>query len=450
MIKDETMINKIKIFYRDNTLWMFLAKYILISFILAVIAILIDTKFFTILSMIPSVFLTSVELAKMILGTLAGALLTITTFTFSTIMIVLTMYSSNFSPRVVNNFLTDKISMKVLGIFIGGFFYCTLTLFFMRNSISDYSVVSATIAVLYVGLCVFYFVAFVYRVASSIQATKLIKRVYDESSQIIDRSLEFKKNRENIDSYESEVFKGKFPLFCKQNGYLDSIDFKKILNLLADCKARLIIRVDIGVFISKNEEIATLYYHQEIEEDLVEKILVNFFIEDERFADNDYRFSIEKIVDITLRAISPGINDPNTAVYCIHILGVLLSKLGNEKGRYALIKEENSQAEIIYENYDFDKELYFTFYQIIHYGKNDLSIVLAIFDALKTIKLNASDDKIEIIESFSNYLYDSAAPNFSLAMDMKALNFAKADWTNASKSTLGVDFLIEKSNESKI
>lgn len=72
---------------------------------LAIGAILIDTKYVPILDFIPDLFLTRVELAKVILGTLSGSLLTITTFTFSTIMVVLTMYSSNFSPRVVNNFL---------------------------------------------------------------------------------------------------------------------------------------------------------------------------------------------------------------------------------------------------------------------------------------------------------------------------------------------------------
>ncbi len=437
------MINKIKVFYRNNVLWMYLAKYILISFLLAILVILIDTKFFIILSLIPNFFLTSVELAKLILSTLAGALLTITTFTFSTIMIVLTMYSSNFSPRVVNNFLTDKISMKVLGIFIGGFFYCILTLFFMRKQVSSYSVLSATIAVIYVGLCIFYFVAFIYRVASSIQATKLIKRVYDESSKIIDRSIESQKNQKNIDAYKTAVFKGKVSLFSEHNGYLESIEFKKILNLLNDCQSRLIIRVNIGAFISNKEEIASLYYYgEDVTDDLLSQLLKHFHIEDERFADNDYRFSLEKIVDIALRAISPGINDPNTAVYCIHIIGVLLSKLSQVKGRYALI--QNSQAEIIYEHSYFKDDLYFTFYQIIHYGKKDLSIVLAIFRALKTIKLLASDDKIKDIEDFSDYLYDSCLPHFSLPIDMAVLNRAKQDYSSATKNTLEIETLVSK------
>ena len=98
------MITKIKLFYNENKMWMQLLKYIFLSVLLALLIILIDTKTIVGLDYIPKIFLTSVDLAKEILSTLTGSLLTITTFTFSTIMVVLTMYSSDFSPRVVNNF----------------------------------------------------------------------------------------------------------------------------------------------------------------------------------------------------------------------------------------------------------------------------------------------------------------------------------------------------------
>lgn len=422
------MINKIRIFFQNNTIWLYLSKYVLISVFLALIVILIDTKFLNILNLIPSIFLTSVDLAKLILGTLAGALLTITTFTFSTIMVVLTMYSSNFSPRVVNNFLTDKISLKVLGIFVGGFFYCILALFFMRDNLSDYSVLSATIAVIYAGLCVIYFVIFVYRVASSIQASKLIKRVYDESAEIIDRSIAFRNDQKTLATYELGVFKGKMAITANRNGYIEAINFKKILTLLKALESRLIIRRDLGMFVSKNEEIATLYFNEiEIDDDLLDQIRSQFSIEDERFAYNDYRFSLEKITDIALRAISPGINDPNTAIYCIHILGILLSKLSEIKSQYIVIEDENAQSQIIIDNYHFDQDLYFTFYQIIHYGKHDLSVVIALFGALKTIRLTASDANFQLITDFSDYLFDACSPHYSLAMDLALLEKARRE-----------------------
>lgn len=429
------MIGKIKIFYNENKMWMYLGMYILISILLAVLAILIDTKSIPILEYIPELLLTSVDLAKEILSTLAGSLLTITTFTFSTIMVVLTMYSSNFSPRVVNNFLTDKITMKVLGIFVGGFFYCILALFFMRKSYSEYLVVSATIAVIYAALCIIYFVIFVYNVSSSIQATKLIGRLYEESYEVIERTLKHRENHISLDEYEIGVFKYKLKIISLKSGYLELIEFKEILNILKDMEAKFILKVDIGDFLSKDQEIATLYYDEELENDelkeekldekLVEELLKQFTIEEERIAYNDYRFSLQKIIDITLRAISPGINDPNTAIHCINILGVLLSKLGQIDGRYTVIKDENSKSQAIYEDFNFKEDLYLTFYQIIHYGKEDISVILAIFNALKIINRSSTEGKEPILKEFGDYIYHNIIDNFSHKIDIEMLKKAQ-------------------------
>ncbi len=422
------MLDRIKVFYRNNTMWMQLGRSILASALIAIIVILIDSKIIPILEYIPFFLLTSVELSKLILSTLAGSLLTITTFTFSTIMVVLTMYSSEFSPRVVNNFLTDKITMKVLGIFIGGFFYCILTLFFMRNVFAEYQVLSATIAVIYSALCIVYFVIFVFRVSSSIQATKLISRLYDESYTIIERGLEQRKNQEIVDEYDIGIFRSKLEISSDRNGYLELIDFKNILRLLKDLEAKLVFEADIGEFVSENQKIGTLYHNQdELDKDLEEDIIEEFTIVEERIEYNDYRFSLQKIVDITLRALSPGINDPNTAIHCINILGVLISKLGSIKGKYIIAREEDSKAELIYDDFDFKEDLYFTFYQIIHYGKEDISIVLAMLNALKTIYNSARKEKKDEILEFRDYIYESARDSFSHELDIYMLERAKAE-----------------------
>lgn len=420
------MIAKIKLFYNGNKMWMYLGNYISISFLVAIVAILIDTKTIPLLDYIPDFLLTSVELAKLILGTLSGALLTITTFTFSTIMVVLTMYSSNFSPRVVTNFLTDKITMKVLGIFVGGFFYCILALFFMRKGFSDYLVVSATIAVIYSVLCILYFVVFVYNVSSSIQATKLIARLYDESDEIIKRTLKFRENNLSLDEYEIGEFKTELEIISDESGYLESIDFKEILYTLRDMDTEFVLKIDIGAFVSRNQAIATLHYNEDLmDEKLMNILLKKFSIERERIAYNDYRFSIQKITDIALRALSPGINDPNTAIHCINILGVLLGKLGEIKGRYTVIKDENSKSQIVYEDFHFREDLYFAFYQIVHYGKKDISVVLALLNALKIISMSASSEKVAEIKDFGDYVYQNSINNFSHMFDIEMIKKAQ-------------------------
>lgn len=415
-------MQKVKMFYENNKIKLYILRYIVIAIILSVTAILIDTKKIEILDLIPSIFLTSIQLAKVILSTLAGALLTITTFTFSTIMVVLTMYSSDFSPRVVDNFLNNKISMKVLGIFVGGFLYCITTLFFMKNSFSNYLVISATIAVAYSILSIIYFVVFIYSVSSSIQATKLIARLYDESYTIIQRALEYRKDQMGLDNYEVGTYKKSIEIESDRNGYLELISFREILNELKDFDSKLIIIPRIGEFVYKNQTIAILYYNEdEIEENIESKILNEFSIEEGRISYNDYGFSLQKIIDIALRALSPGINDPNTAIHCINILGVLLSKLGEIEGDYTVVKEEDSKAQAIYEDFNFKEDIYLSFYQILHYGKADISVVAALYDALEGMSLCVEGKSLNIIRQFKDYIYETSKDNFQHKFDREFL-----------------------------
>lgn len=412
------MIDRVKKLYSNNRVLLYLLKYIFISIILCALAILIDTRTIPILENIPSIFLTSVDLAKVILGTLAGALLTITTFTFSTIMVVLTMYSSDFSPRVVNNFLTDKVSMKVLGVFVGGFFYCIITLFFMKNSFSDYLVISATIGVVYAIFSIIYFVVFIYRVSSSIQATKLIKRVYDESYEIIEDSLQYKREKENINKYEVKAYKNKVEINSKGNGYLQLMNLDSLLKELKNMDSKFIIHSHIGDYITFNQNIGTVYHNEEeFEESIGEELINKMTLGEERLSFNDYRFSLQKIVDIALRAISPGINDPNTAIHCINILGVLLGKLSEIKENYTVIQDENSKGVVIYEDFNFSEDLYFTFYQIVHYGKEDISVVVSLFQTLNRISNVSSEKNLKALRDFSDYVYDISISNFNHKFD---------------------------------
>ena len=415
-------LNKIGVFMSENNMWFSLGKYLIISLLLATLAIMIDTKYIPVLKYIPEIFLASIGLAKLILGTLTGSLLTITTFTFSTIMVVISMYSSNFSPRVVNNFLTDKITMKVLGVFVGGFFYCITVLFFMKDNFSSYKVISATIAVLYSILCIIYFLIFVYNVSSSIQPTKLISNLYDESWDIIDKTLEERKNHTSLDQYDIGEYLSEVEILSNKSGYLVLIEFSEILKTLKNIKTNFVIKVEIGDFIVKNQAIATLYYNDDIgDSSLVQEITDKFSIEEERVAFSDYRYSLQKIIDITLRALSPGINDPNTAIHCINILGVILGNISVIKGKYTMIEDDNSLSKIIHADFNFRKDLYYSFYQIVHYGKSDISVILAILNALKTINHSATEEKEVAIKEFADYVYQNSIDNFTHEFDRDML-----------------------------
>lgn len=179
------MLKNLKIFFYLNKSWIYSLQYILVSIVLVTFVTLIDIKILPLQPFIPSIFFTTVSLAQDVLITLAGALLTITTFTYATIISALILYSNSFTPRVMDNFLNIDVTMKVLGLFMGGFFYCITALAFMRDKLTHELVISGIIAILYSIICVFYFIVFVQKVLYNLQVVNVINNIYEEALPII-------------------------------------------------------------------------------------------------------------------------------------------------------------------------------------------------------------------------------------------------------------------------
>ncbi|KDR94160.1 Uncharacterized membrane protein [Peptoclostridium litorale DSM 5388] len=421
------MINKILIKIK-RSIWIYPISYSTMSLIVAVFIIIIDSRlFFNVENYLPKVLFTSVDLAKTILATIAGSLLTMTTFTFTITMVVLTMYSSQFSLRTLENFISDKTTMKILGVFMGGFIYSISSLLFMRAAISEYMVISATIGVIYSITCLAYFAIFIHHVAALIQAENLIDSLYRGSMERINEYKGLLKKGAIRENMGLEDYKFVFKLTNDQIGYIQLVDHLKIHIIAKDLSATIVFEKVIGQFVTENAVVFSIYSKDNItiDEELSKKLLNCITIGKYRNELQDFDFSMQKIVEIALRAISSGVNDPNTANHCIRILGVLLGLISDLENGYIVFEDDEENLKVVFEAIDFEKELYFTFYQIVNYGKCDVSIVLSIFKALRYAMENATDKNKGIIICFADYVWDHIDKSLKKGLDYNVLKYEK-------------------------
>lgn len=413
-----------------KSVWLYPAIHGIISFIMVAVVLALDTRvIFDPERVLPSIMFTKVDLAQTILGAIAGSLLTMTTFTFSTIMVVLTMYTSQYSPRTVENFLDDSITMKVLGIFMGGFIYSILSLLFMRESISEYLVISATVGVIYSIICLVYFSVFINHVGNLIQANNLIDRLYREALENIEG---YRKSVEEVKlekSLELEGFPYEVCIKSDRSGYIQLVDKEALESMAKELSAKIVLDKVIGQFVTDETELLKLRFTEmkEVEDFDKGRLLNAITIGIERNELQDFDFSVQKIVEIALRAISPGINDPNTANHCIRILGVLMGKIADLEEGYLVKNSEDGKSGTVYEAISFEKEIYYTFYQIINYGKGDISVVLSIYKALREISKKASPKNRLKIHDLEEYMYRNVDSRLKVGMDGKMIAVEKAD-----------------------
>jgi uncharacterized membrane protein len=419
-MKGVAMVQKLVTKIRSS-IWFTPTVYSLIAIVISIYVGLLDRRALgNIKDRIPHFMFTDFELAKQILSTIATALLTMITFTFSTMMIVLTMYSSQFSPRSLPNFLRDRKSTTVLGVFMGSFIYSIISLFFLTRDTEAEGMISAVIGIGLVFLCLAFFTFFIYHVTTSIQVESLIERLNKDALKTIDKNRDkFKKNiyyyipdwQEKSKGYKLEV--------CSPNGgYIQMVDYEGLTKEAKKHKAVIRIISKIGKFVTDGEILAILYCNEPIDNgESYKTIRDKFTIENQRSTVQDIEFSIEKLVDIALRAISPGINDPNTAKESIYAIGMVLAEIGsNSKGKIG-IKDGDGKLRVVMEGINFKELLYITFYQLRHYGSSDISIMLSNLEALTIAAQKASIENKNTIWGFHKYIVDKTE-----VMELKELD----------------------------
>lgn len=228
-------------------------------------------------------------------------------------------------------------------------------------------------------------------------------------------------NRITTEEYLKEFGDNKVDIKLQDSGYLIAIDYNKLEKVLKNKKGLFKIESRIGDYLTQNLKVGTLNLENcQINDNEYEKILNCFILKEKKVYQEDYRFNITKLVEIALKSISPSINDPNTAIHSIRKIGLLLSKLASVDD-FHISKLNNIECKVYYTSYSLEEELYLTFYQIVHYGKDDVSVMKTIFESLNIIYLSATNKNRKLIKDYVDRLYNSTINNFENPMDKKYL-----------------------------
>ncbi|WJY26907.1 MULTISPECIES: DUF2254 domain-containing protein [Sporosarcina] len=393
-----------------SSIWFIPGLYAVLASLLALGMVLVDTTFNTqVKGFIPEYLRTSVDLAQTILGTISGALLTMTTITFSTIMVVLTMYSSQFSPRTLQNFLNAPSTQRVLGMFMGGFIYSILSLLFMRKQSITHEVVSATVAVLLAVVCLAFFAYFIHKVGRAVQVSRLIRNLADDVLETIDETMRAVEEEAVVTLPEKPPLAAAYSSVTEFRngtyGYIQSIQIRELADWAAEQEAVIDILTPIGTFVGTESMIAAVYHDSRLPDFEPAR---KFTVGEERSTLQDVEYGIEKIAEIGLRALSPGINDPNTAVRCIHTLGEVLERATHLPGGFRVRYAEGNKPCLILPQASLADHLYAAFSQMSFYGRQDAAVLHAMLDALLYIARSrrSSHETLNEVRRIGEYVWN--------------------------------------------
>lgn len=333
--------------------WFIPTSFVLLGILLAPLLISIDQRLDReTVRDISFAFTGDDDAARAIMTSIAGAVLGVAGTTFSITIAVLSMASSQFGPRLLRNFLTDTSNQLVLGAFIGTFSYSLLVLKSIHKFDVSFGVpqLAVTFAIVMAIICALLLVYFIQHMVHAIQASHVIQGASDDAIANIDywysETCDIEHQRDaadkDIDDYLSWAAA---PIYAPTSGYLQQIYIDSLIILAKDYGGIIRLQTNLGSFVTDKNIMGYFYQRPARDDSYLQKTKTsNLAIMPrapdalfwQRFATgieleqrpshtNDIGYSLGQITEIAIRALSPGINDPKTAVNCIQSLSSCLS-----------------------------------------------------------------------------------------------------------------------------
>lgn len=373
---------------------------------------------------IPNILLTGQDIAKNLYAALITATLTMTTVSFSTIMVVLTTYSSQFSPRALQDFMRSKITQHVLGVYTFSFIFVLINLWLLTEN-DQKDLLSPLFTVLIAITSLGFFIIFIHYAARWVQVNFLIGTIRNGTSKIIRQAFaerSYGKHQhwdhsqiENMRRNDSQT------IYARRSGYIQKVDYHYLINWATTNNLVLQANFQVGDYVPKGMPI---FYFQAFG-DINYKVTEHdqfLAIGDERSDLQDIEFSMEKLVEIAVKALSPSTNDPNTAINCINRIGGLLTELAGNYRPVTYYADDDGDLRLIMEQKGFRDYLYKSFYQIKHYGKDDISVVYSIVEALYKLAVVSDNASLQKeVWNFNNYILENIEVSKFASMDYKYL-----------------------------
>ncbi len=298
------------------------------------------------------------EGARSLLSTVTGSVITVAGVVFSITLTALSLASQQLGPRLLRNFMRDTGNQIVLGTFVATFVYGVLVLRTVRSGDREFvPYVSVTIAILFTLASLAVLIYFFHHASLSIQAPIVIAAVAEDLHHAIDRLFpeELGQDFRNIESAvgsqacQEAVRRPSRTLSASQSGYLQAIDQAALLEVATDNSLLLMLLRRPGQFVSRAAPLVQVWGSEAPGDEVIAAIRGAFIIGRQRTTTQDVEFAIEQLVEVAVRSLSPGINDPYTAITCIDWLTTELVHLAGKQFPSACRYDDSGELRIVIE-----------------------------------------------------------------------------------------------------
>ncbi len=345
---------------------------------------------------------TEVDGARSILTTLAGATLGVAGVAFSVTIVAVSFASSNYGPRLIGNFMGDRKNQIVLGIFVATFVYCitVLSTVHARSELSETTLeafvpqISVFFALLLTLAAVGALIAYIHHIPESINIMNLTAKIGDNLHRSIvvmldeeDRRSGQQQNAVDVEAWHDEPkAEAAEILYAEAAGFLQQVDVESLADLAREMGIQVILHRAPGDFLVAGEIIMSARRVQSGDGTIAQRMRDCYTQGANRTDVQDVLFLSDQLVEVLGRALSPGVNDPHTAMLCLNWLRAGLVAFA----RRSPAQPAKSGDAVLYRRVTFEDMLDRSFDRMRQYVAADRTVTLHALGVLADLAMAAS------------------------------------------------------------
>jgi len=343
------------------------------------------------------------DTALTILSALISGLISVIVFSFSMVMLLLSQASSNYSPRLLPGLISNKKHQVILGGYLSTILYNIFILFTIQPDGDKYQIpgFSVLMGILGTVVCIYAFIFFIHNISQSIQISNILEKIYVQSKNrlelLLDKETEYDENFP-----ESEEW---YEYHSEKSGYFQNISTTNLIDICIDAETKIHILPVKGIFILNDRPI--IKSKKKLDDDTVKQILANFNFAREELVEDNYILGFKQLTEIIVKAMSPGINDPGTALNAIDYLTELFA-LRMKKKDINVIRRDN-EPYLKINTIAFEELMYQVMASIRTYCKHDITLthkLLIMFQHLINQKPYNQEYRDVVLKEVKSLIHD--------------------------------------------
>jgi uncharacterized membrane protein len=436
--------------------WVVTAVMAAFGFILAIILVRLDDR----LDLSPAterlwLYAGDAGSASTLLAAIAGATITVAGVIFSANFVTMQLASSQYTPRIIRSLTRKRRLQFVLGVFVGTFVYSIMVLRATSAATPEMAefvpVISITVAMFFALASVATLVFFVHYGTMTMQPAFLIGSAAQDSLRLIAQGAPLTQvaGKPRL-KYPGPIDEPSTVVTSTHWGYIQSLDPGMLGTLAANRDLIIRLEFSVGEAVLPGEALVTIWPESAGGDDVEKIVREAFTIGNERTPEQDIEFGYQRVQDIALKALSPAINDPTTARWCIDRLGEMLVILAQKPINPYRIEGAPGQDRILWEHHLFERCVDISFTQIRYYGAADPIVVEHVLNTMRRVVLLSPPDCLACVAAEAQRLRTAALAHATSDADRDRIEKA-ADWGSVISSppvNMANPFAIEQQDSS--